>query len=59
MRPLRPALREGWLHALLVRRHPERTDERAFYRGYCPTDTPLEDVVRAVGSRWTIEEVFE
>jgi len=58
-RPLRPALREGWLHALLVRRHPERTDELAYYLVYCPADTPLSEVVRAVGTRWTIEEVFE
>jgi SRSO17 transposase len=26
---------------------------------YCPADTPLQEVVRAVGARWTIEEVFE
>ena len=57
--PLRPALRDGWLHALLVRRHPERTEELAFYFIHCPTETPLGQVVCAVGSRWTIEEVFE
>ena len=28
--PLRPALREGWVHALL-RRHPNRTQEVAYY----------------------------
>jgi SRSO17 transposase len=58
-RPLRPAQRDGWLHALLVRRHPLRTDELAYYLVYCPADTPLGEAVRAVGSRWTIEEVFE
>ena len=58
-RPLRPALRDGWLHALLVRRHPERADELAYYLVYCPAETPLGEVVRAVGSRWSIEEVFE
>lgn len=58
-RPLRPGLREGWLHGLLVRRHPLRVDEVAYYLVYCPSDTPLAEVVRAVGSRWMIEEVFE
>jgi SRSO17 transposase len=58
-RPLRPALYDGWLHALLVRRHPERTGELAYYFVYCPADTPVDEVVRAVGARWTIEEVFE
>jgi len=57
--PLRPALQGGWLHALLVRRHPERTGELAYYLVYCPADTPLQAVVRAVGARWTIAEVFE
>ena len=57
--PVRPALREGWLHALLVRRHPERIDELAYSLVFCSTDTPLAEVVRAVGARWAIEEVFE
>src|ERR671919_522316 len=31
--PLRPALGQGWVHALLVRRHLVRTEEAAYYPG--------------------------
>ena len=57
--PVRPALRNGWVHALLVRRHPERTDEVAFYLVYAPDGTTLEEIVRAAGARWTIEDTFK
>ena len=57
--PLRPALRDGWVHALLVRRHATEPDEVAYYLVYAPTDTPLAEVVRAVGSRWAIEDLFK
>jgi SRSO17 transposase len=57
--PVRPALRNGWWHALLVRRHPERTDELAFYLVYAPIDTPLDEVVRAAGARWSIDDLFK
>jgi SRSO17 transposase len=58
-RPVRPALRAGWVHAVLVRRHPERPDELAYYLVYAPVDTPLEEVVRAAGARWTIDDMFK
>jgi SRSO17 transposase len=57
--PLRPALREGWVHALLVRRHPTEPDELAYYLGYAPAALPLAEIVRAAGSRWPIEDVFK
>ncbi|CCF82383.1 transposase (fragment) [Nitrolancea hollandica Lb] len=57
--PARPALREGWVHAVLLRRHPVRTEELAYYLLYAPITTPLAEIVRAVGTRWTIEEVFK
>src|SRR5215210_3509317 len=57
--PLRPGLQAGWVHALLIRRHPVEADEVAYYLVYAPTDTPLAEVVRAVGARWTIEDVFK
>jgi SRSO17 transposase len=57
--PLRPALRDGWVHAVLLRRHPARTEELAYYLVYAAVDTPLEEIVRAAGTRWTIEEVFK
>ncbi len=55
---LRPALRAGWVHALLARRHPSRLDELAFYLVYAPQGTPLQEIVRAAGTRWTIEETL-
>jgi SRSO17 transposase len=57
--PVRPALRDGWRHAILVRRHPERPDELAFYLLYAPTETALAEVVRAAGARWTIDDLFK
>ena len=57
--PLRPALRDGWVHALLIRRHPIETDELAYYLVYAPVGTPLAELVRAAGCRWAIEDVFK
>ena len=57
--PLRPALRDGWVHALLIRRHPAEVEEVAYYLVYAPEGTPLAEVVRAVGSRWAIEDLFK
>jgi SRSO17 transposase len=58
--PVRPALQDGgWLHAVLVRRHPERTGELAYYLVYAPVRTPLEQVVRVAGARWTIDDMFK
>ena len=57
--PVRPALRAGWVHAVLARRHLERTDQVAYYLVYAPAETPLEEIVRAAGARWTIEDAFK
>jgi SRSO17 transposase len=57
--PLRPALRTGWVHALLLRRHPERADELAYYLVYAPDDTPLAELARVAGARWTIDDLFK
>jgi SRSO17 transposase len=57
--PVRPALRDGWVHAVLARRHLERTDQVAYYLVYAPAETPLEEIVRAAGARWTIEDAFK
>jgi SRSO17 transposase len=57
--PLRPAMEEGWLHALLVRRHPTGADERAYYLVHMREGTAPEEVVRAAGSRWALEDTFE
>jgi SRSO17 transposase len=55
---LDPAERPGWVHGVLLRRHPVRTDEVAFYRVYAPADTLLPAIVAAAGARWSIEDVF-
>ncbi len=57
--PVRPALRDGWVHAVLARRHLERTDEIAYYLVYAPAETPVEEVVRAAGARWAIDDTFK
>ena len=57
-RLVRPAVRDGWVHAVLARRHPTRPEELAYYLIYAPDGTPLEAVVRAAGSRWAIEDTF-
>ena len=57
--PLRPALADGWIHALVIRRSCTDPDEVAYYLIYTPTDTPRVEIIRAIGARWTIEEVFE
>ncbi len=57
--PVRPALQDGWVHAVLVRRHPERTDELAYYLVYAPAGTLLEEVVGVAGARWTIDDTFK
>jgi SRSO17 transposase len=57
--PLRPALRDGWVHALLVRRHPTEPEDLAYYLVYAPIGTPPAEIVRAAGCRWAIEDVFK
>lgn len=57
--PLRPALTDGWVHGLLSRRHPLRPAATAWYLVYAPVETSLADLVRAAGTRWTIEEIFK
>ena len=57
--PLRPGLRTGWVHALVVRRDLTDPDEVAYFLVYAPVGTPLAEIVRAIGARWTIEDVFK
>jgi SRSO17 transposase len=57
--PVRPALRDDWAHAVVICRSISDPDEPTYYLVYAPTDTPLVEIVRAIGARWTIEEVFE
>ena len=57
--PLSGASAAGWGRWLLARRSLSDPNELAYYRVFAPAGTPLEEVVRAAGSRWSIEEGFE
>jgi SRSO17 transposase len=57
--PVRPALQDGWVHSVLVRRQPERTEEVAYDLVYAPAGTMLEEVVGVAGARWTIDDMFK
>jgi SRSO17 transposase len=57
--PLSGANPAGWGRWLLARRSLSDPTELAYYRVFAPTETPLEEAVRAAGSRWSIEESFE
>lgn len=54
--PLAP---EGWARWLLVRRHVDHPEERAYYLAAGPAQTPPEELVRVAGRRWAIETGFE
>jgi SRSO17 transposase len=56
---LRPALREGWVHGRLVRRALSTPDESAYYLVYTRAGTPLSEIVRVAGTRWSIETFFK
>jgi len=48
-----------WDHWLLVRRHPSKPDQLAYYVVFGPADTGLATLARVAGRRWAIEECFE
>ena len=50
---------EGWVSWLLIRRNLSDPSKRAYYRAWGPAETPLSTLVRAAGSRWTVEAGFE
>ena len=49
----------GWQKGLLVRRKIAEPDELTFYLTLAPAATPLTELVRVAGTRWTIEACFE
>ncbi len=57
--PLRPALMADWTHGVLVRRHLEHADDLAYYLTYTPLGTPLAELARVAGARWTIDDLFK
>jgi SRSO17 transposase len=57
--PLAAPLEPGWCRWLLVRRSISDPRELQAYVVFAPQDTPLAEVVRVAGTRWTIESCFE
>jgi SRSO17 transposase len=57
--PLAAPLEPGWGRWLLIRRRASEPTALAAYVVFAPEDTPLEEVVRVAGKRWTIESCFE
>jgi SRSO17 transposase len=49
----------GWQLWLVVRRHRERPDERAYFFARGPADTPAGELIRVAGTRWRVEECLE
>lgn len=52
-------LPEGWQQWLLARRSVSQPDEIAYYFVFAPASVTLDEVVRAAGPRWQVEEGFE
>jgi SRSO17 transposase len=57
--PLAAPLEPGWRRWLLIRRRTREPTDVAAYVVFAPEGTPLEEVVRVAGRRWTIESCFE
>jgi SRSO17 transposase len=49
----------GWQLWLVVRRHRERPDERAYFFARGPAGTPAGALIRVAGMRWRVEECLE
>lgn len=49
----------GWERWALARRSLADPEERAYYLVFVPAGTSLDELVRAAGRRWTIEEAIE
>jgi SRSO17 transposase len=58
-RPLAAPQAPGWGRWLLVRRRLSTPTELTAYVVFAPHPTPLQEVVRVAGSRWTVESGFE
>jgi SRSO17 transposase len=57
--PLVPPLQEGFERWCMVRRSLSDPDDWQAYVVFAPAGTPLADLVRVAGRRWTIEGAFE
>lgn len=57
-----PMMHEGQVdgrHWLLIRRCVDDPDKKTYYFVFAPLETPLQEMVRAIGKRWHIEEDLE
>lgn len=59
VRAFGPVDGRGWQLWLVVRRHRERPDERAYFFARGPADTPQAVLIRVAGTRWRVEECLE
>jgi SRSO17 transposase len=59
VRPYGPADERGWHLWLVVRRHWQRPDERAYFFAHGPAATPPVVLIRVAGTRWQVEECLE
>jgi SRSO17 transposase len=50
---------DGWAQWLLLRRSLSDPEEIAYYRAFGPEETPVAELARVAGTRWTIEEGFQ
>lgn len=44
---------------MIARRRPETPEERDYYPGWGPEDTPVEDLVLIAGARRRVEEAIK
>ena len=54
-----PVDERGWPLWLVVRRHRERPDERAYFFARGPAATRPVELIRVAGTRWRVEECLE
>ena len=57
--PFPHATDRGLGRGLLVRRSLADPTDRAYYLTHAPVGATVDDLVRAAGSRWAVEECFE
>jgi hypothetical protein len=50
---------DGYERWLLARRSVSNPDELAFYLGFGPAGTTIDQLVKVAGARWAIEECFQ
>lgn len=54
-----PVDERGWRLWLVVRRHRDRPDERAYFFARGPAETQPAELIRVAGTRWRVEECLE